>query len=194
MANKENKRHQWLALGLLVFILVLLTVVLFVPLISQGLDYQEQKQELLFRLRRMQQIAANKERVAEQAERLQRQFNQQHYFSQHETTALASAELQKFIKNTITDAGGQLTSTQVMPIRETDGLTEIMVKVRMTGDIAVLREVLHQIETSKPVKLIRQLEIRPVRGKRNRKTRKIEPSNELNVNFQVVAFMRQDDV
>ncbi len=194
MANKENKRQQWLALGLLIFILLLLTVVLFVPLISQGLDYQEQKQELLFRLRRMQQIAANKERVAEQAERLQRQFNQQHFFSQHETTALASAELQKFIKNTITDAGGQLTSTQVMPIRETDGLTGIMVKVRMTGDIAVLREVLHQIETSKPVKLIRQLEIRHVRGKRNRKTRKIEPSNELNVNFQVVAFMRQDDV
>ncbi len=190
----EQALQRWLALGLLVFVFAVVVMALFVPLISQGLDYQEQKQELLFRLDKMQQIAANKEPVARQAERLQQQFSQRHYFSQHETLALASAELQKFIKNAIAEAGGQLNSTQVMPGRKTDGLTEIMVKVRMTGDVAVLREVLHRIETSMPIKLIRQLEIRPVRGKRNRKTRKIEPSDRLNINFQVVAFMRQDDV
>ncbi len=194
MKNDAQNLQRWLALGLLIVILGLAGIVLVAPLISQGLDYQQQKQELLFRLKKMQAIAANKERVAEQAQRLQQQFDELHYFSQHQTKALASAELQKFVKNAIADAGGQLTSTQVMPAREAEGLTEIRVKVRMTGDIGQLREVLHQIETTMPLKLIRQLEIRPLRGKRNRKTRKIEPSNQLNITFQVVALMRQKDV
>ncbi len=194
MQNERQNLQRWLALGLLLVIFGIVVMVLIVPLVSQGLEYRQQKQALLFRLKKMQQIAANKERVAEQAARLQQQFDALHYFSQHQTKALASAELQKFVKNAIADAGGQLTSTQVMPARQNDGLTEIRVKVRMTGDIGVLQEVLHQIETSIPLKLIRQLEIRPLRGKRNRKTRKIEPSNQLNINFQVVAFMRQENV
>jgi general secretion pathway protein M len=34
------------------------------------------------------------------------------------------------------------------------------------------------------------LDINPVRGVRNTKTRQIEPSDQLNVSFQVVSFMR----
>jgi general secretion pathway protein M len=194
MGNEQSSLQRWLALGLLIVVLGVVIGVLVLPLISQGLDYQEQKQALSFRLKKMQQIAANKDHVAEQVARLQQQFDALHYFSRHQTKALASAELQKFVKNAIDDAGGQLTSTQVMPAQQNEGLSEIRVKVRMTGDIEVLHEVLHQIETSIPLKLIRQLEIRPLRGKRNRKTRKIEPSDQLNINFQVVAFMRQEDV
>jgi len=50
--------------------------------------------------------------------------------------------------------------------------------------------VLYEIESSVPVMIIDQIDIRPVRGKRNRKTRKIEPSSKLNINFQATGFMR----
>ncbi len=189
--NRDNAIQRWLALGLLIFILAVLSFAVFIPLLSKGLAYQEQKQELLFRWQKMQQIAAKEGAIEAQLEQLRQQFKQQGYFSRYETAALASADLQKFVKSLIADAGGQLNSTQVLPMRERDGLTEIVLQVRMKGDITVLRDVLHGIETSTPVKIIKQLDIRPVRGKRNRKTRKIEPSNQLTIRFQVVSFLRQ---
>jgi general secretion pathway protein M len=61
----------------------------------------------------------------------------------------------------------------------------------MTGNSEVLRAVLYKIETATPLIIIDQIDIRPMRGKRNRTTRQIDPSNELNVNFQAVSFMRK---
>jgi general secretion pathway protein M len=55
----------------------------------------------------------------------------------------------------------------------------------------VLRSVLYEIETSKPLILVEQLDIRPARGKRNRKTRKVEVTGKLNINFQVASFMKE---
>ena len=61
------------------------------------------------------------------------------------------------------------------------------------GDMEALRSVLYEIERSTQVLLIEQIDIRPVRGKRNRKTRKIEPSNKMNINFKIAGFMRKSN-
>jgi len=188
--SREENLHRWLALGLLLGIVVLLAAVVVAPLISTANDYREQAEELRFRLQRARQIVARKQSVAENLEKLKRQQQALGFLSSRDTVALASADLQQFVKNAIADAGGQLNSTQVLPVTELDGLQKIAVKVRMKGSIEVLRHVLHEIETSVPLMRVEQLDIRPVRGRRNRKTRRLEPTNELNINFQVVTFMR----
>ncbi|MCK5121706.1 MAG: type II secretion system protein M [Methylococcales bacterium] len=188
----ELMYQRWIALGLLVVALLLVLFVAIIPLVSTGVDYHEQKQTLIFRLQRAKQIIARKDRVQQDIEAIKQQYQSQNYFSTHTTVALASADLQQFIKSAISQAGGQLTSTQVLPSKNEDGFNRVTVKVRMSGDIEVLRNVLHEIESSVPVMIIDQIDIRPVRGKRNRKTRKIQPSNKLNVNFQVTGFLRQD--
>lgn len=182
--------HRWLALGLFFLVLLVLFFVLIMPIVTTGLDYYEQKKELIFRLQRSKQIVAKKDRVTANIERINEQYIQQNYFSTQNTVALASADLQKFIKLTISEAGGQLTSTQVLPSSSVDGFNRITIKVRMSGDVDVLRSVLYQIESSTPIIVVDQMDIRPIRGKRNRKTRKMEPSNKLNVNFQATGFMR----
>lgn len=186
----EISYQRWLALGLLALVLLIVIFVAIVPLVSTGLGYHEQKQELAFRLQRSKQIVARKDDVVENIDRIKQQYQSLNYFSTRDTVALASADLQKFIKSTISQAGGQLTSTQVLPSSSESGFNRVTVKVRMSGDIEDLRSVLYEIETSVPVMIVDQIDIRPVRGKRNRKTRKIEPSNKLNVNFQVTGFMR----
>ena len=188
--SREENLHRWLALGLLLGIVLLLAAVVVAPLISAANDYREQAEELRFRLQRARQIVARKQSVAENLEKLKRQQQTLGFLSSRGTVALASADLQQFVKNAIADAGGQLNSTQVLPVTELDGLQKIAVKVRMKGSIEVLRHVLHEIETSVPLMRVEQLDIRPVRGRRNRKTRRLEPTNELNINFQVVTFMR----
>jgi general secretion pathway protein M len=192
LMNNEMMNQRWLALGLFLFIFLLIIFVAIVPLVSTGLDYYQQKQELTFRLQRSKQIVARKEAVLEDIKNIKQQFQRQNYFSTRDTAALASADLQKFIKSTISSAGGQLTSTQVLPSSNEKGLKRISVKVRMSGDVEVLRSMLYEIESAVPVMIVDQIDIRPVRGKRNRKTRKIEPSSKLNINFQATGFMRAE--
>lgn len=182
--------QRWLALGLLVLVILLIIFLAIVPLVSTGLDYHDQKNDLAFRLWKSEQIIAKKESVAENIEKIKQQYLSQNYFSTRSTVAQAQADQLKFIKSTISDAGGQQTSTQVIPSSDKNGFKRVTVKVRMSGDMEVLRNVLYEIESSVPLMVIDQIDIRPVRGRRNRKTREIEPSSILNVNFQASGFMR----
>jgi general secretion pathway protein M len=185
-----NKTQRWIAVGLLVAVIVVFSVVVITPIVSKGMELHETKNRLVFQLQKYQRILARKDAITEGMEKIKAQHLSQGYFNTQGTAALASAGVQEFIKKAIVDAGGQLTSTQALPVSNKDGFSRIMVKVRMTGNIEELRAVLYKMETSVPLIIVDQIDIRPVRGIRNRKTRQIEPSNELNVNFQAVSFMR----
>ncbi|QPK64642.1 type II secretion system protein M [Methylomonas sp. LL1] len=182
--------QRWLAVALLLLVVFTVIFALLLPLITTGLAYHEEKNDLLFRLQRQQSIAGRESRVAEDLEAIKQQFSQQGYFSTSSTEALASAELQNIVKTAVSDAGGQLTSTQGLPGKMNDGFLRISVKVRMTANMEALLGVLHAIETAVPVLIVEQLDINPVRGARNRSTNKVEPSGQLNVSFEVVSFMR----
>ncbi len=186
-----NARFQrWAAVGLLLLVVAIAVFAVLMPLIGTGLQYYEEKNDLLFRLQRQQHIASREASVAENLEAIKQQFDEQGYFSTSDTEALASAELQNLVKTAVTDAGGQLTSTQGLPGKLEGDFFRVAVKVRMTANMETLSSVLHSIETSIPLLIIDQLDVSPVRGVRNRTTNKIDPSSQLNVSFQVVSFMR----
>lgn len=187
----NNPRYRrWLAVGLLLLVLLVFVLAVLLPLLGSGLAYHEEKNDLLFRLQRQQKIAARKDSVAQSLESIKLQFAEQGYFSNRDTEALASAELQNIVKTAVTDAGGQLTSTQGLPGKIDNGFNRVAVRVRMTGNIETLRSILHSIAGAVPVLIVDQLDITPVRGARNRTSNKIEPNAQLNVSFQVVSFMR----
>ncbi len=181
--------QRWLAVGLLFLVLLLFVLGIATPLISNGLAYHEEKTDLLFRLQRQQKIAARKDSVAQNLETIKRQFQEQGYFTHRDTEALASADLQNIVKTAVTDAGGQLTSTQGLPGKVEDGFNRVAVRVRMTGTMETVRSVLHSFAGNVPILIIDQIDITPVRGVRNRGN-KTDPSSQLNVSFQVVSFMR----
>jgi general secretion pathway protein M len=62
----------------------------------------------------------------------------------------------------------------------------------MMGNSEVLRTVLYKIETSIPLIIIDQIDIRSMQhGTMSLVPNKIDSSNKLNVNFQAVSFMRK---
>ena len=184
-------QQRWLALSVLIVVVIVAVLVIFVPLINKKIELDEIKNNLAVRLQQYERILANKEAVAANMADITNTNEAQSYFNSQETDALASAEMQEFIKKAIVDAGGQLSSTQALPVSSDDNFNKITVRVRMTGNSEELRAVLYKIETSEPLIIIDQIDIRPMRGTRNRMTRQIESSNELNVNFQAVSFMRK---
>ena len=188
MNNERNQR--WLAVGLLAFVLSAFVLAVLLPLFNTGLAYHEEKNDLMFRLQRQQKIAARKDMVAANLDSLKQQFQDSAYFSNRDTEALASADLQNIVKTAVTDAGGQLTSTQGLPGKIDNGFNRVAVRVRLTANIETVRTILLMINRNVPILVIDQIDITPLRGSRNRPNNKIEPSAQLNVSFQVVSFMR----
>jgi len=192
--NTNNKQMQrWLAVGLLVLVTVTFAGLVLTPLLGKGMELSEEKDALEFKLQQYERILATKDSVTAALESLTQQHDQQGYFNSQETDSLASAEMQEFIKKTIVDAGGQLSSTQVVPASANNKLDfdSIDVRVRMTATSEQLRTILYQIETSTPFIVIDQIDIRPLRGNRNAVTRQLDAGNLLSVNFQAVSFMRK---
>ncbi len=191
MVLKKNKNERWLAVGLLLAVMSFISFVIILPLINQGLALNDERNTLGFRLEQYERILARKQSVIEEMETLKTQFADQNYLSTQNTSALASAELQEMIKQAIVEAGGQLSSTQGLPIVTKNNFNRIPINVRMTGNSEVLRAVLHKIETATPLVVVEQIDIRPMRGVRNKVTHQIDPSNELSVNFQAISFMKK---
>jgi general secretion pathway protein M len=191
--SKEKNRNiqRWLAVGLLAALFLILIVAVFVPAVSKWVELREEKDQLAIKLRQYERILAGKDAVVKSMGSVKESIQEQNYFNSQNTEALASAEVQEFIKKAIVDAGGKLSSTQALPVKSKDNFSLLTVSVRMTGNSEVLRSVLYRLETSTPLIIIDQLDIRPMRGVRNRRTRQIEQTNELNINFQAVSFMRK---
>lgn len=183
--------QRWLAVGLLAAVIVIVSLVVVMPVVNKGLELNEDKNNLVFRLQQYERILARKDAVMASMSVIKEQHQERGLLNSQGTGALASAEVQEFIKKAIVEAGGQLSSTQALPVSTKNEFSRITVSVRMTGNSEVLRAVLHKIETSTPLIIINQIDIRPMRGIRSRTTRQIEPSNQLNINFQAVSFMRK---
>jgi general secretion pathway protein M len=186
----SKDRQRLLALSLLLLGLVLVLATILVPLINVVATYNESIEDLQFELLRYKRIAAGKGQVLQYLDRLKREQGDQNHFSDRATPALASADLQQLIKKVVVDAGGRLLSTQVVPETEEDHFVRTSIKVQMSGDTMALRSVLHDIETARPMLIIDNLTIRAISARRDPRTRKLLPSNELNVNFDVSGYMR----
>ncbi len=191
MATSTKQMQRWLAVGLLVAVILVAVLAVIVPIVSKGLELHEAKNNLVFKLQQYERILARKDAVTDSMSAIKEQYQEHGLLNTQGTGALASAEVQEFIKKAIVDAGGQLSSTQALPVSTKNEFSRITVSVRMTGNSEVLRAVLYKIETATPLIIINQIDIRPMRGIRSRITRQLEPSNELNINFQAVSFMRK---
>ncbi|SMF96953.1 general secretion pathway protein M [Methylomagnum ishizawai] len=179
------------ALGLLFGVLAVVYFACLAPLLGLAREYGENIEELQFRLTRLSKIAAEKEGLVKRLEVIRAEGEQDDSFLARSTAALASAELQTQIKGAVSEAGGELTSTQVIPEHIEENFTRVAVKVRMNGGTNVLRQVLHNFESAKPSLFIENLNIRPIRVPRNPMAKGPQTlPDKLSVDFDVVGYMR----
>jgi general secretion pathway protein M len=188
----QVNKSRLAALGLLFAVLVLLYFAIAAPLIGLGREYGEQVEDLQFRLARLQRVAAEKGGLLQQLEKIKAEGQDDERFLAKNTAALASAELQTRIKEAVGQAGGELTSTQVIPEHAEEHFTRIAVKVRMNGSTPILREVLHSFESAQPYLFVENLNIRPIRMPRNPAAKNPQIPDKLSVDFDVVGYMRAE--
>ncbi|MDD2769515.1 MAG: type II secretion system protein GspM [Methylococcus sp.] len=179
------------ALGLLVLVLATVYGLIMAPLWALSSGYSESIDSLTFRLKRFQSVAAERPFWEERLQEIRRESEQAKNLFSQETPALAAADLQSRIKATVTSAGGELISTQVIPERREDQFTRIAVKVRLSGSTEVLRQVLYEIESEQPVLFVENLNLRPIRVPPRPGQKLPAGSDKLSIDFDAVGYMSQ---
>jgi general secretion pathway protein M len=190
----EKNQQRWLAVGLLLMLVAVLVSLVLVPVLFQVYEYRESIDNLQFRLDRYNRKIARKDDLIRHIAKTREELEQTGYFGLYKTAAMASADLQKQVKHAVTSSGGQLTSTQALPPKDMDGLTEIVIKVRLSGSLEAIADSLYKIETGLPYMVVEKLKILSVRGRRNRRTRKLEQIDKVNVNMEIRSFMQVTDL
>lgn len=186
----EFNRSRLSAIGLLVLLLVLFFLLIVYPLISLRNEYRETGENALFRLEHLEQVASGKDALSARLENIKRLAKTNEAFLPTNTAALATADLQTRIKQAVSDAGGELSSTQVIPERNEENAVRIGVKIRLTGSTPMLLKVLQNFESVKPYLFVENLNIRPIRMPINIKDKNAVVEDRLSVDFDVVGYMQ----
>ncbi len=179
-----------LALALLFLPFLILYLVVISPYLRLLEDKRDRIADLGFQQERLQRAAAQGPHWRKLLNSLKTSQSQNHQYLEGKTPPLASAELQKQMGEIIRQAGGKVTSTQVLTTKPEGPFTRVAVRVRFSANTPALQEILYGIESNQPLLLIEKLSIRSTRGRRrSSRTRQIVPVDKLNVNMQVVGYM-----
>lgn len=187
----SQRQRRQLALALLVVGLALAYAILVRPVASTFASYRSAIQDSAFLIERMHRAVEDVPAFEARAEQLRQQTDTTRQYLQRESTALAAADLQQQIGQMVSSAGGQLVSTQVVPYPGGSGYTGVALRVRITGDSPVLRQVLHAVESSRePFLFVDNLDIR-VSPQRQRRGEPADMSENLTVTFDLIGYLRE---
>ena len=113
-------------------------------------------------------------------------------FLEQKSRDLAAADLQRLLDLLIEETGGILVSTQVLPDTDNDSIfPEITVKVHVRGAIESFQQLLYRLDSGQPLLLLDNLLIRKRRQGDDRARR---DTDQLDIRFDVTAFIYQPDV
>ncbi|HFD11389.1 MAG TPA: hypothetical protein ENJ32_02800 [Crenotrichaceae bacterium] len=189
----NNSQRRWLAMSLLILVILVLMVTIIWPLIEQSHQNEERINNLTKRLQRYKQVAAGKTQVSEKLDALKAKQNQNNQFFKDQSYALASADLQQLVKDTINQVGGVVTSTQVISAKNEGQFAQVGIRVQLTATIAALKDILYKIESTRPILIVDSLRIRSSKGKYNRKLRKRVATDKLTITLEVSGYMQHKE-
>ena len=152
-------QRRLLAVGLALLVLGSVLVVLGRPLWQLQVTNAERVEALEFELRRFQAAAAARPELERRRAELRAMQDRGGYLSGNRPT-LAAADLQRLVRSAVANARGTLVSTQVLPAESVEGFQRINLRIRVRGDVEMLRSVLYRLEAGTPYLLVDNLRIR----------------------------------
>lgn len=186
MATLSRLKSRFLALALLVVLVAGSYGVIVQPVRDKFERYRDsivQYEELIGRYRN---IGGSLPALQAQLAELRGVDASKDVYLQGTSDALVAAELQNHVKSVVKASGGELRSTQILPVREENGFRRVAVRVQMTVDTNALRETFYALEASKPYIFIDNTDVR--RKKIRKRRKQTEEKVTLNVRFDVYGY------
>ncbi|HUK60140.1 MAG TPA: type II secretion system protein GspM [Stellaceae bacterium] len=176
-----------LALALFVAALVLVAMGVVWPAIASFDTLAASVVDSEAALQRFTAVAARLPRLEAENATLKRAFATQGGFLQATNESLIAAELQNRIKRAVEANGGQLKSTQILPIADENGMRRVTARVEVQGNTAALQRIWYEMETGTPYLFINTFDIE---SRQVRRDRTGPPAYEISARFELSAYAR----
>lgn len=182
-------RGRLLAISILIGLCVLAPAAALSPVWLSYRSNDARIQDLRMRQTQLERIASRRESLESEIKRLSSEQPSDRFYLENTTPALAAAELQALISKVVANAKGTVVSTQPLPINTEKLLPRVRLRVKITGKIETLRNVIHQLESGTPYLLIDELSVTSQASRINRVS-KVSLNKPLNVVFTLSGYMR----
>jgi general secretion pathway protein M len=175
------------AIALLLLAILALALVIFGPPLAlyqaQANTIDDGRRELATYRR----LVGSKAELEQQLAGLSRRSATSKYYVQGATPALASANIQKYLKSIVTRNGAEVISTQIVAAQNDAEDNQVSLRVHMRADIDAAMAILHSVESGRPMLFVDDLAInaRPVRGR----TPEDPPTVQLDMQFQLTGYI-----
>ncbi len=179
-----------LAVVLLMGLLLLFYLLLMLPLQRHYADNEYQLEQLHRQLADYRRTANSREQIEKLFKSVSPEESAAGYYLKGATQALASAELQAYVRNIIEESGGSLVSTQPIVKTERDPERMVRVSVRMRGRMESLLQVFYRASSGVPVLLTDDVMIRSERSTLSRAEGEQE-DDALDVQFTLIGFVKE---
>lgn len=179
-----------LAVVLLLGLLLLFYLLLMLPLQRHYADNEYQLEQLHRQLADYRRTANSREQIEKLFKSVSPEESAAGYYLKGATQALASAELQAYVRNIIEESGGSLVSTQPIVKTERDPERMVRVSVRMRGRMESLLQVFYRASSGVPVLLTDDVMIRSERSTLSRAEGEQE-DDALDVQFTLIGFVKE---
>jgi len=155
----------------------------------------EQQRDHIFRFTR---VAASLDGLERRVADVERARAGNHQTLPESSPTFAAAALQERVKSIVTDSGGKLTSTQVLPAVTEGAFTRVTIAVRMSVSNPVLQRALYDLEAGVPYLFVDKLMVIARRIRRPRVFRRrgvpVSPpppaTQSLDVRFNLSGYLR----
>jgi len=181
-------QRRILAVLLLLLVLAVVVRALIVPAWSAYAGNRDAIAQIEDSIARFSRMSAQVDALQSIVAALEETDELARYVFAQESEPLAAAALRERVKLAVTNSGGTLTSTQVLPTEVEQGFKRIIVNVRMGVSTDALQRVLYALENDLPYLLADNIVILS-RGKRKRR-RTADAVDLLDVRLNLYGYMR----
>ncbi|MCU7813300.1 MAG: type II secretion system protein M [Candidatus Thiodiazotropha sp. (ex Notomyrtea botanica)] len=193
ISRLTRNQSKSFAVILLLLTLALLVTVIALPVWSMNRHYDDQISSMTNQLETYRRVAMHGDQYQSEFQRLVKSQRNDRRYLQSATESLATAELQRKVKQLIAGKQGNILSTQVLQTTEEEGFSRVVIRVRMKSTLEDMLSIFHSLESQKPYLFISDLTIRSRQVAR----RRLPATKELNkalrlldIDFQLSGYMR----
>jgi general secretion pathway protein M len=189
MNAMTKTQSRYVALSLLVLGTIAVIWLLCYPLVSFYVSQSALIERKEGQIARYRQVSENQEALEQELALLKRRSPAASYYVAGETSALASAKMQQYLKQIVQRNGGELISTQVLKEDEPESAGSTSLRVHLRAELESSWQILYVLESGRPLLFLDNIVIsaRPVRGRKVTDA----PIISLDMNFDVTGYLRE---
>lgn len=180
-------RQSLISWSILLALLFSMVGFVLIPWWKQMADYEQTLSQNRALLQKYKSVLISRPALEARLKDPQNEVRMLNDYLKGKTAALAAAELQQKIKAIIGTVNGKLVSTQTLPVQDMAPASKVLVRVRMRSNTEALLNVLHGLESERPLLFVEKFTIRRYQRRRNRNP------EELDIHFDLSGYMRQSD-